>query len=179
MSQTTCTANAKRAIACAVIAQGGNISSTNNTTFNVPFTTLKTVNQQNYSHPFRAVSAASSGNVGIIRPLNNGAFATMQPRQFIMQIAGTHIANVATNQFKSPSNLMRQAVVNSQRVTHTVFLTGLSWSRTGDGHPTYVYTDAAQAPDWGADNGQLNSQLVYRTGAALPKQANLSVPYST
>ena len=166
MPQTKCISGNATKNNGAVIAQVGNVA-TNGLTNDVSMAELKSVNQSKYgSAVYKAVSAASSGNIGTALAYSSGPFSSFNKNQYIMMIAGTHIAGAATTRFRSPSNQMAQRTYNKTGRTnvHTVYLTAFSFSGNV---PTYTVT--ARAPDFREDTETTTlGSLIYRTGKPLP-----------
>lgn len=137
--------------------------------------TLRTlaVNGPKITHVQRAVSAASSGNLGTIRPYTAGTFAYMQRNQYIMQLSGKYISGVATNIFLGGSNKVNQRAWNKQTTQHTSYLYSLTWTASRNGQPVYTKTVNNQTDTFGADEATLDiGELVYRSGKPLPIQAD-------
>lgn len=178
MATTTCISGNVQKLSgdAATIAAAGNVSGKNS---NKSLIALNTGPEMYGSTVKEAVSAASSGNLGTIRPYNAGVFQSFEKGQYIMKIAGNKISQVATTLFKGGANWMRQRPFNKIQVTHTGFLTELSWSSNRDGQPTYTLTQSAQAPDFGADHETTTlGSLVYRTGKPIPVQDSYDTPTS-
>ncbi len=178
MATTKCiNANAQKLSGdAATIAAAGNVSGKNS---NKSLISLNVGSEQYGSSVKLAVSANSSGNLGTIKPYGAGVFQSLEKGQYIMMVAGTKISQVATNQFRGGANWMRQRPFNKIQVTHTGFLTALTWSSNRDGQPTYTLTQSAQAPDFGVDKETTTlGQLAYRTGKPIPVQGDYSTPTS-
>ena len=181
MAQTKCiSANATKNNGAATIAQAGNVPSSNGLTNDLSMAELKSVNQSKYgSAVYKAVSAASSGNVGTGLSYSAGTFSSFQKNQYIMMVAGTHISGAATDRFKSPANRVNNRPFNLIKTTHTVYVTAMTWTGGRDGGPTYSFTKTASAPDFGVDHETTTlGEFVYRTGKPLPTQADYPTPYS-
>lgn len=178
MATTKCiNANAQKLSGdAATIAAAGNVSGKNS---NKSLIELNTGSEQYGSTVMLAVSTESSGNLGTIKPYGAGVFQSFEKGQYIMKIAGNKISQVATTLFNGGANWMRQRPFNKIQVTHTGFLTSLSWSSNRDGQPTYTLTQSAQAPDFGADHETTTlGSLVYRTGKPIPVQEAYDTPSS-
>ncbi len=154
----------------ATIAQAGTVGSTENT--GLSLITLAHNNREVGSVVFQAVSAASSGNLGTIRPYTAGTFGYMARGEYVGKVIGKKISGVANLINVSGANYVSKKTFNSIQTTHTGFLTALTWSSNRDGQPTYSLTQSAQAPDFNADKEITTlGNLVYRTGKPLPTQA--------
>lgn len=176
MATTKCiNANPTKNNGAATLAQGGNVTSSIN---NLSLITLGHKKQEVGSYVVRAVSAASSGNLGTIKPYSAGVFSSFEKGSYIMKIAGTKISQVANTTMASGANYIKIRPFNKIQTTHTGFLTTFSWNSTRDGQPVYTLTQSAQAPDFLADHATTLSELTYRTGKPLPTQADYDVSYS-
>lgn len=177
MAVTTCIAGAKNNN-LSVIAQAGAVTDTQHTS-SVTMNTLTLPVKIVGSKVYEAVSAASSGNLGTIRPYTAGVFSSFEKGQYIMKVGGNKISQVATTLLRSTANLIPHTSINFIKTTHTGFLTALAWSSNRDGDVTYTLTQSAQVPDFGTDDEVTTlGNLVYRTGKPLPVQAAYSTPNS-
>lgn len=171
MASTKCINANAQLLNHATIAQAGAVA-TGGLTGSVALSTLKKMSAEN-PKVYKAVSAASSGNIGTGLAYGSGTFASFQKNQYVMMVAGRHISGVSTTRFMSPVSRINVRADNRTTTVHTSYLTGFSWSGA-----TFTFTKTASNPSYGTDNGLLNAQIVYRTGKPLPVQANLTVPYS-
>jgi len=178
MATTKCISGNVQKNNAATIAQGGNVGNTavNNS---ITLRTLAHKNQQVGSYVYQAVSAASSGNLGTIKPYTAGVFSSFEKGQYIMKIGGNKISQVATTTMKGGANYIKNRPFNKMQVTHTGFLTTFQWNSSRDGQPVYTLTQSAQAPDFGVDKETTTlGQLAYRTGKPLPVQGDYTTPNS-
>ncbi len=169
MAVTTCIAGGKNNN-LSIIAQAGAVANTQHTA-NVSMNTLNLPVKSVGSHVTQAVSAASSGNLGTIKPYSAGVFSSFEKNQYIMKIGGRKISQVPTTIMQSGANYMRQVPVNYIRTTHTGFLTGLAWASTRDGDVVYTLTQSAQALDFREDKEVTTlGNLVYKIDKPVPVQ---------
>ncbi len=176
MAVTTCKVGATQNNHSTIV-QGGNTtdSHTNSVTMNTLTLPVKVVGTRVYE----AVSAASSGNLGTIRPYNAGIFSSFEKGQYIMRVGGNKISQVATTILRNTGNVIPHKSQNFIKTTHTGFLSQLAWNSSRDGDVVYTLTQSAQAPDFGDDHEVTTmGALVYKTSKPVPVQATYTTPTS-
>lgn len=146
---------------------GGNVNS------NVvnSLTLRQTSNQYSYnpSHPYLAVSPASSGNVGTTKPISGGRFAQMEEGQYVARMLATKIAGVASNVLKTGASDVCKKPIPRLETARRLDIT--SWDYA-TGTPTYGVNRGASV-SFGNDNAARPSfavpgKLVFTTGRAVP-----------
>lgn len=159
------------------ILNGGNVTATQTNNLTLRQSSYKTVYG---SHPFLAVTAASSGNLGTMQIKGAGTFGKLTPGQYNVRLLGTTLAGISSNVLKSGASDwgVRRPIhkLESSRRLHIT-----SWNYA-TGAATYGGSRGAKisyaADDAAAPTMAIPGRLTFFTGDPVPDATSYAAKYA-